>query len=501
MFGWSLSTRLVGAIILTELLVGLAIGATVSAISLRTAAADRRESLSYVAAVVAASIMPVVADQDPTRLRTQLDSIVELAEGYEIECIRLTDTTGHVLAETESGCTCEQVERSGGLLDLFTEPQVVERSIVVDDLPVAVTSVQFRPTGLEDVLWQPLRATGVVVLGVVALTTLWGTWLTLRTVVEPIERLRDGAERIAEGRRDLSLSDARRDEIGQLARALDGMMNQLEEKEDFLVDTNRSLGESLRAQELLGAELQRSIQVRSDFVAVASHELRSPLAIIRLYAEMMAAGEFGDLDRDVQDALDSIIAAATRLGYIMTSLMDVALLDRGIMSLEVSEFRLDDLIREAAKDAAALGAPSGVEVSVVGPLPDVMIEGDALRIRQVLDNLFSNAVKYADGEPVDVSLEIDAGCAIAVVRDRGRGIPGDRLHVLFEPFGRVDSGDDASTSGVGLGLAISARILEAHGGTLVARPDPAGRGVSFRMSLPLDRSETESSTVSVVDDA
>jgi signal transduction histidine kinase len=462
------------------------LGITVSAYSVRAAAQDRRDSLSYMTGVVAAAIMPVVADQDPARIEAQLESIVGLPEGYEIECIRLLDTGGRVLAESEPRCTCDEVEPAPGLLSTFTEPQVVEQPIVVDGLTIAVASVQFKPIGLGAALWRPLRVTAAIVFVAVVISSLWGTWVTMRTVVEPVEGLRDGAEDIAEGRRDLDLWSDRRDEIGQLARSLDDMMEQLEDKEGQLLDSYHSLEEALAAQERLGQQLQRTIKVRSDFVAVASHELRSPLAVIQLYAELMASGELGELDERIQDAVRAIASAAARLGSIMTNLMDVALLERGLMPLEFSDVRLDVVLRSATEDARALARAREVTVAIDEDVPEVVVRADRLRVRQVLDNLLSNAVKYAsDAALVEVSLCVDGDDAVVRVRDHGRGIPQDRRHVLFEPFGRVESGDDAENGGIGLGLAISARIAEAHGGSLDLDPEVTGPGSAFRLRLPL----------------
>lgn len=481
----SLSFRFVAAIILAELLFGALLGLAVSVTSLRLASEDRRASLTYVTSVVAASIMPLIADQDPARIDAQLDSIIGLPQGYEIECIRIADTSGRVLAESKPECTCDEVGEDVGLLALFTQEQVVEQPIVIDDLPVAVASVQFHPVGLEQALWEPLRVTLLVVLVVVVLSSLWGTWLTLRTVVEPIESLRDGAERIASGERDLDLWNDRADEIGQLARSLDEMMMQLEEKEERLLQSYHSLEDALRAQERLGHELQKTISVRSDFVAVASHELRSPLAVIRLYGELMASGELGQLDPKVQDAVRSIVSAATRLGSIMTNLMDVALLERGIMPLDFGDVRLDAVVHAAIEDASALGASKGVEVRAVGELPEVTVRADRLRVRQVLDNLLSNATRYSkESSKVDVSLTQSDESARICVRDRGQGIPEGRRHVLFEPFGRVEVDESAVSSGLGLGLAISARIAEAHGGWLGVRDPEEGPGTVFELMLP-----------------
>jgi len=137
------------------------------------------------------------------------------------------------------------------------------------------------------------------------------------------------------------------------------------------------------------------------------------------------------------------------------------------------------------RDQRAMAQSRGIDVRLEDGTSDAVIRGDALRLRQVLDNLLSNALKYSPGgTEVSVRTREDADFVEIEVVDRGRGVSAEDQHVLFTLFGRVDSGDGRDTAGLGLGLAISARIVEAHGGRLTFRENEEGRGSVFCVRLP-----------------
>jgi signal transduction histidine kinase len=315
---------------------------------------------------------------------------------------------------------------------------------------------------------------------------LWGGWMVLRTVVEPIEELRDTATSIAEGERDIDVGPVGSDEIGDLAHALEDMTQQLERQERELLDSYRSLEVALHEKTDLAQRLERTIGMKSDFVAVASHELRSPLAVIQLYSEMLEDNEFGDLDPALADAVDAIVSAVGRLSLIVQSLLDVALLERGLMHLQYTDVAVHDIVDQAVTDAGILARAVGVDVSVSGTPAEVYLRGDEVRLRQALDNLLSNAVKYSpEGGQVEVSEDVDGSNVHIRVADRGSGIDPERADVLFELFGRTETRDDAEVTGLGLGLPISDRIVRAHGGTITFEPTAGGKGTTFIVRLPL----------------
>lgn len=474
----SLGFRILIFVITGEVLFGITLGITVGLFAARTAAQQRHDSARQTSQVAAASIMPLIADQNRAAVNAQVDSIMALSESDGIECIRILDSSGQVVAASQVGPGCYDLLSAQSRANGVFGAQVVDEPVVIDGLEVGRVQMVFEAASFRDAIGFPLLAAAIVVFAVALVSAPWTAWLFVRHILEPVDELRDGAIAVAGGRHDLTLSHGRRDELGELAQAFDEMSRQLAQREE-------SLRNSLAAEEAARVEIERNAKMKSEFVAVASHELRAPIAVVRLYAEMLERGEMGRMTKAARESVTAISGAANRLNSIVSDLMDAALLDRGLMPLVFEPLRLDDIVLHATVESNALAVPVGVRVEVVGLLPPVTVRGDTVRIRQVLDNLISNAVKYSAGaELVTVRMHVDADTAIVGVSDRGRGIDPDSRSRLFGLFSRLDSEDNRLTAGLGLGLAISARVADAHGGAVSYQDNPGGGSV-FSFSLPL----------------
>lgn len=487
----SLGWRLIAAVILGELVFSLVLAVTIASYSVRSAAEQRQESLRQISGVVAAALMPMIADQQEPQVRAQMQSIMEAADVREVVSIRIVDSAGGEVAVGEPFVGQKQT-RSESLMDLLTSPQVLEQPVVISGLEVARVYVQFAPVGTAAALREPLLAAAIVVLAVVLVSVPWTAWLFVRSVVEPLDDLTRVAAEIAEGNLDVELQHDRSDEIGHLQDSLQQMAEQLNDRQQEVL---RSYEELSCAHE----ELARMDALKSDFVAVASHELRTPLSTITLYSDMLSSGEICPLDEAGLDAVTSIGSSATRLNSIVSDLMDSALLERGMMRLEFGDVWVDELLANSIADVDARAREDGTRVAMEGTPPDSVVFGDAVRLRQVVDNLLSNAVKYSDGATlVSVTADDDDGWLTIQVIDRGRGIAHGEDERLFTLFGRLNSEDNRDSAGLGLGLAISARIVEAHCGTIAHSPNPEGHGSIFTVRIPLNCSVLREQALSLV---
>jgi two-component system OmpR family sensor kinase len=283
-------------------------------------------------------------------------------------------------------------------------------------------------------------------------------WLTRREL-RPLERMARKSRAIAAG--DLSRRvepDDPRTEVGQLGEALNVMLAEIE----------RAFADRVAAEE----RLRR-------FVADASHELRTPVTSIRGYAEMFRRGA-SEHPGDLAKVMRRIEQEGARMGELVEELLLLARLDQGV-PLEHEPVELASLI-EAAVDAARAAEPERpVDVDSQGPL---VVLGDESRLRQVVDNLLTNArVHTPAGTPVHVRLAAEGAEAVLEVADEGPGVPADETDQIFERFHRTDRSRARSQGGVGLGLAIARSIVDAHRGTVDYRPRPAGGSV-FRVVFP-----------------
>lgn len=268
-----------------------------------------------------------------------------------------------------------------------------------------------------------------------------------RGIVRPLERLTETARAL--GRGDLSARSGlrARGEVGTLAQAVDEMADRL----------------------------QRQLASEKALLANVSHELRTPLARIRVAVELAGTGG-ASAGRYLEEIGNDIDELDRLLGDLLTTVrLDAA--------PPLSRVRLPAaaVIERAVGRFQGLFPERALRVSVAPDLPE--IEADPVMLRRVIDNLLDNARKYSDG-PIELAARAVAGRFAVEVRDDGPGIAAEDLPHLFTPFFRADRSRDRGTGGVGLGLALAKRIVEAHGGTIGVESE-AGRGATFRFELPV----------------
>jgi PAS domain S-box-containing protein len=218
-------------------------------------------------------------------------------------------------------------------------------------------------------------------------------------------------------------------------------------------------------------------RVQEDFVAMVSHDLRSPVTVLHGRTQLMRRR--GQYD---EKGLDAMLEQIRRMERLITDLQEVVKFEAGAIELNRLSEELGDLARDAVERARV--QDSGHTIRVIRPETPVAGTWDRDRLGQVLDNLLGNAVKYSpQGREIVVRVAIVDGEARLCVRDQGDGIPAATLPNLFERFFRADNA--GSASGLGLGLYIARMLVEAHGGRIWATSEP-GEGSVFTIALPLE---------------
>jgi PAS domain S-box-containing protein len=254
--------------------------------------------------------------------------------------------------------------------------------------------------------------------------------------------------------------------------------------EALLEDLAQRAAQAIENARLYG-EAQAAIAARDEFLSIASHELRTPLTALRLALENMRRVSTRDAILKLPAAhVERVLGTAERQGQrlekLVAALLDVSRIHMGRLELDVDDVELGAAVGEAIAGLEEEAAQSGSTLRVEGT--PVQGTWDRLRVSQIATNLVGNAVKYGAGKPVEVHYGPAADQAILVVRDHGIGIdPADQLHI-FERFERAVS--SRNYGGLGLGLFIVKRIVEAHGGTISVESRP-GEGATFRVELPL----------------
>jgi signal transduction histidine kinase len=299
-------------------------------------------------------------------------------------------------------------------------------------------------------------------IGALLVAVLIGFWMG-HSLLRPVGELRQGMARVAEGDFDqeLHVANRRPDEIGDLARSFTTM-----------------------AQDL--AALDR---MKAEFVSVASHELKTPLSVIRGYVSLLHDGIYGEMSPKQKKILSSVGDQTDRLGRLIQQLLDVSRFEAGVGRLDCKPFDLHAFLDEFAVSFEALAVQNEIdfEVSLEPDLPNVVV-GDSDRLNEVVGNLLANAFKFT---PRQGQIRLRAAAAaeddalVIEVADTGPGIPQDELTRIFEKFYQVENPTHPKSLGTGLGLAISKEITEAHGGTITA-DSVVGEGTTFRLFLPVN---------------
>ncbi len=238
----------------------------------------------------------------------------------------------------------------------------------------------------------------------------------------------------------------------------------------------RKLHENI--QEQLSA-LQQKVQLQDDFVATISHELRTPLGFIKGYSTTLLRADTTWDDETKQEFLTIIDEEADRLAELIDNILKSAKLQSRSVQLNVQPLRLDALIRDVVIRVHTRHKNLEVELHLE-PVPP--IKGDNVRITQVFDNLFSNAVKYASGSKIIVAVKEKKGSLLVTFADRGPGIPKAYLPYVFERFYRVPG--ERTSKGSGLGLYICNQIIMAHHGKIWVKSE-LKKGTTFYIQLPI----------------
>jgi signal transduction histidine kinase len=232
-------------------------------------------------------------------------------------------------------------------------------------------------------------------------------------------------------------------------------------------------------------EAQRELdRMKSEFISNTSHELRTPLQSIMGFTKLLLKGKVPDSETQTE-FLTIIDKQSARLADLINDLLDVSRMESGRFTVQKQCLSLAEVIHDAVQGVSGVAREKGVEIveEVPQALPDT--EADEKRLKQVLINLMGNAVKFTQsGKRITVRAEVGDGEIVIAVSDQGIGIPAEAMPHLFERFYQVDGSMTRSSGGSGLGLYISAQIVEAHGGRIWAESE-VGTGSAFSFTLPL----------------
>ena len=362
------------------------------------------------------------------------------------------------------------LDREGVAGHKAAEPYVRSARTTGDDLWVSATNLADRTSAETQALVRTNRsaytssrnllvavsAASVVLALMLGLVLSW-------SLIDPIQRTEARLSQIAAGDFSERLDVPNRDELGSLAANVNRMNDEL----------RRVYG-----------ELETASRHKSEFLANMSHELRTPLNAIIGFSQVLRQGLFGDVNEKQREYLEDILSSGNHLLSLINDVLDLSKVEAGQVELELADFSLREALERGIVMVRERATRNGVQVTL-DLAPDLdLVRGDERRMRQVVFNLLSNAVKFTPaGGSVDVATARVDGEVVVSVTDTGPGIaPADRERI-FEEFQQTEVGVN-QREGTGLGLALSKRLVELHGGRIWVESE-AGRGSRFVFAMPL----------------
>lgn len=322
-----------------------------------------------------------------------------------------------------------------------------------------------------------------VMAGSLMFAALISTWLR-GAFTKPILEITQVARSVMQ-RRDFSLRAQKitEDEIGVLAEAFNDMLNEVERRAKALEESNRILEHEMTERRGAEQALRIADRRKDEFLATLAHELRNPLAPLLNGLEIMRAAHSNpDISQKARDIMERQLKQMVRL---VDDLLDVSRITTGKLAIRKERVELQTVMRSAMESVAPFIEKCGHVLSSDMPAEPVFLDADPVRLAQVFSNLLNNAAKYTNrGGHLMFSAKLEQGGIAVRVCDNGIGISAEMLSKIFDMFTQADYSLERSHAGLGVGLTLSRRLVELHGGTIEAHSEGEGKGSMFIVRLP-----------------
>lgn len=235
--------------------------------------------------------------------------------------------------------------------------------------------------------------------------------------------------------------------------------------------------------QIANERLKELDQVKSEFLSVASHQLRAPITAIRGYAANITEASYGAVPEHLKEPLETIQEASRLMATSIDDYLNISRIEQGRMKYDKIEFNLADLARKVAAELTPVAAKKKLELKLEVP-ENLKVNADIGKMKQVITNLVDNAIKYTGQGSVSLTVAQEGGKAIITISDTGIGIAPEEIGGLFEKFKRARGASKVNTTGTGLGLYVAKQLVQGHGGSIRAESDGPGKGSRFIVELP-----------------
>jgi signal transduction histidine kinase len=329
----------------------------------------------------------------------------------------------------------------------------------------------YLPVGSER--WTVLSA--LIILALLPFfLSIWGAYFTFRRSVHPLSRLLTGIRRVETGDLEYRLADTGHSEVALAAQAFDRMADSLKEQVQELAEKQK---------------VEEVSELKSRFISMVSHDLKTPLASITGAAENVLEELAGPVTERQRTYLAMILSSSENLQQMITDLLDLSRIESGRLTLELESIDLEREVENVLQSIRPLLEDRGIDARIIDTADGAAVRADRTRLWQIFNNIVSNAVRHSpDGGRLEIHIDeapafgaSDGDYMRVIITDEGPGIPEEELPRIFEPFYSRPAGPKGKR-GTGLGLAIVRQLVELHGGEIrIENIDAGGARVTFTL--------------------
>ncbi|MDI6784995.1 MAG: ATP-binding protein, partial [bacterium] len=322
----------------------------------------------------------------------------------------------------------------------------------------------------------------ILIAGAVAIVfSVTSSILIVHYLIKPVNELRRGAEQIASGKLDVRIATHTNDELSELATAFNTMAEQLQKSYS---DLEQKVKERTAELEFANLRLRKADRLKSEFLANMSHELRTPLNSILGFSELLKEPAFGPLTEKQFEYLNNIASSGRHLLELINDILDLAKVDAGKIELHLEPLPIVQLLDEVQSIVRSIAKEKNIRVLRELPPDLTTIPVDHSRFKQIMYNLLSNALKFTpENGTVTITANPEKDAVRISVQDTGIGIAEEDQARIFNEFEQVDGSRARKYEGTGLGLALTKRLVELHGGNIWVESE-IGKGTKFTFTIP-----------------
>jgi len=466
--------RVAGVGLVTTLVVLIAACLTFTLQQWAVARTQSHQIHTALSQITASTTAPAIVEKDYDNVQAAMSALIA---SKAVDSAQLTDPSGRILGVFDRDASVP----AAGTTELI-QTDIKAAGKVVGRLTMTVKRPQLAP-----LLPQFFALTAALLFGGIGVALFLARGMAHR-IIAPVQRLSDAMHQVAGGGSFEPIAIEAQDELFRsLTASFNHLLGKLGEREEDLKGAMRELESARDAANAANV-------LKTHFLANMSHEIRTPLNGVLAMAEVMSMGE---LDPSQRERLGVIRQSGSLLLAVLNDVLDLSKIEAGKLTLVKEDFDLEPSLMATVESFGVLARNKGLDFQMtMADEARGWWRGDADRLRQIVGNLISNAVKFTPAGAVDATVDVnpDTGALRLVVRDSGVGIAPEKLPALFEKFTQADNSATRRFGGTGLGLAICRELTQMMGGSIDVE-SREGQGSVFTVELPLLRGQASSDAV------